>query len=388
MKILILICLLIPVSCMQGHLAQPIQEMQTIPFSFDSELIIIEAEVNDIKGRFLFDNGFSLSGLNEEFAERAGIKLNRTLSIRDANDKRAQLRAGNIQKLSIGQAEFINTGTYIVDTNLFLPCDPIDGVIGASVINKINWKIDFANHNLSLSSNHFEREGIKIDFNIAGNNSSLTKLNVNGASLHTKIDLGYQGSMGIRKQKYAEYFADEQAQQAIGITSLSATGLGNADTVYTFLNQVISHKEYELPIPAEINLSQNKKYDASIGVGYFKNYTVVIHSDEEHYYLDPINEKVHASPDSSFGISLYHIDGTLKVIQKDGNDPYLSKIPLFSEVTHLDKTGTEHFPTPCTLRSFLATKKGNKEPLELHIKGVETPVMLYRREPELISFKY
>ncbi|MEM9022745.1 MAG: retropepsin-like aspartic protease [Bacteroidota bacterium] len=122
-------------------------------------LIVLEATVNGVKGRFLLDNGFSLSALNPGFAARAGIRFRGSVKLVDANKKSTQTGEATVDNVVIGQHTFLRTGFYAIDTRRFFPCDSLDGVIGASIINKINWQIDFNTQRLRLSPEPFAASG-------------------------------------------------------------------------------------------------------------------------------------------------------------------------------------------------------------------------------------
>lgn len=389
MKLFLLAFFLIPIGCIQtssfdrGRLASRVESVHKIPFSFDSELIIIEASVNGVQGRFLFDNGFSLSALNEDFARRANISLEGSSSIRDGNNKRTTLKQGTIQSLVIGEAEFIDTGSYIIDTNRFLPCDPIDGVIGASIINKINWKIDFQEKELSLSSNAFEssKEGVIVDYSISYNNSSLADFSLNDVHLSAKIDLGYQGDLKIDRDKFGYLFGGKLGRKNIGISSLSATGLGDIDTTYIIHAERATHDEQQLPVLTDVSLAGNLKYDAVMGVGYLKNYEVIINSSDQSYTLTPVPTELNVSIPLSYGISIYPVKDSFLIIQKDGHDPLLNSLPLMSKLTSIDGQDAGSITGICELKEILRAKAASKDSLRIRILGKSDVITLPFRKP-------
>jgi hypothetical protein len=157
-----------------------------LPFEYLSELIIIEAEVEGIKGKFLFDNGFTSSAISPEFAARIEVDFRSGTSVNDANNKSTSLPTGKIKETNIGGQLFKNTTYYIIDTKLFFPCDDIDGVIGASIINMINWDIDFQYMKMKLQSTPFDPEGQTIDFDVKSGNSSFIEFKVNNVDVTAK----------------------------------------------------------------------------------------------------------------------------------------------------------------------------------------------------------
>ena len=389
MKQIALLLFLIPFSCIRtsnfdaGYLAQKIDSELTIPFSFDSELIIIEASINGVNGRFLFDNGFSLSALNEDFAQRAKVTMKGSASIRDGNNNRTNLKRATIQNLKITEAAFINTGAYIIDTNRFLPCDPIDGIIGASIINKINWSINFDKQVLSLSSNAFQSDGFEIPISIAQNNSSFANFSISNINVRTKLDLGYQGQLKLKKEKFLRSFEHSLARKNIGITSLSASGLGNIDTTYAIDNQPVSSNNQQLHQAIEAELTNHLKYDARMGLGYLKNYNVVINSSGKRYVLKERNTEDAARVDKSYGVAIYPINGIYRIINIDSNRPDLRAFSLMDTVLQIDDKVMSTFSDKCEFSSYLNSKKVLSEDIVLIIEGLQNPVALSFIEPVL-----
>jgi len=246
-----------------------------VEFKVVSELIIIEAEINGVSGKFLFDNGFSLSAVNQEFADRAHIDFANSSNIRDANNRQSSKPEATVDSVNINNQVFLKTGFYQINTDAFFPCDHIDGIIGASIINKANWKINFEEVKMQISSIPFEAKGNTIDISYSDNNSSFATFSIVGIPYKCKIDMGSTSSIKLNQNFTKNSFAGLLAEKTIGITSISSNGMGKVDTLYHLSDNLsINHSGSELPIKERITIKDKLKYQGYIGINYFYSFYI------------------------------------------------------------------------------------------------------------------
>jgi hypothetical protein len=354
-----------------------------IPFDTIQNLIIIEAEINGHKGRFLFDNGFTLSAIHPDFAEKAGIDFNKSASVNDINNKKSSLEETTVASIKIGDIEFKKTGFYKIDTKKFFPCDDVDGVIGGSIINKVNWKILYRDRIIEISKNPFpipEDGGTVIDVVFNRGNSALANLTLQEEDITFKVDIGMSGEMAILKEKYAQLYEGFDVVKSDGVSSLGATGLGNIENNYNLANRInVGYQELDLPIQAKLELEQSQKYDGYVGVGYLKHYDFIVNSTENQYILTaPVAPK--QKEHFNYGINIYLINGECKIIQKNGFDPMLRDIKLMSSVAMIDDTPCTEFRSVCDLRAYMKKKSQEKSDLTIQLVENEELIVLPYRE--------
>ncbi|GAB5417679.1 MAG: hypothetical protein Crog4KO_26650 [Crocinitomicaceae bacterium] len=351
--------------------------------SFDTiqNLMIVEAEINGQKGKFLFDNGFTLSAISPDFAEKAGINFNQSARVNDINNKKSTLEETTIASVKIGDIEFRKTGFYKIDTKKFFPCNEVDGVIGGSIINKVNWKVLYRDRRIEISRKPFDvsANSYNLDIEFNGGNSALTEITIQEAEITCKVDIGMSAEMSIHA-KYVELFEGMEAVNNVGIGSLSGSGLGNSENNYDLTERVVfASSQSQLPIGAELELDESQKYNGYIGVGYLKHYNFILNSTEKQYVLsEPIvpNE----TKAENYGIVLYMIDDTCRIIQKNGFDPLLNGVPLMQAVSMIDNVKTNDFKSVCDLRDYLRKKNREKTEMVLQFYNNEEPLVLPYRE--------
>ncbi len=358
------------------------EEVVQIPFDTIQNLIIIEAEINGNTGKFLFDNGFTLSAISPDFAEKCGIEFGQSTSVNDINNKTASLEETNLESIKIGGFDFQKTGFYKIDTKAFFPCDNVDGVIGGSIINKTNWKINYRDRTIEISARPIDFQDdatvLPVKFNFA--NSAMTDIIIKGQEIPCKIDIGMSGEIAIKQAYYGPLFKGDSAIKTEGISSIGATGLGNIEYNYDIGPRIgIKTGSEELAVGAEIELEMSQKYRGYIGVGYLKHYNVILNSRKKQYVLtEPVVPQ--EDDEMSYGIILYMINDTCRIIQKNGFDPLLADIELMSAVALIDNTKTSDFRSVCDLRAYMRKKLEEKTDLILQLEDNEEPIVLPYRE--------
>lgn len=371
----------------RGRLLPTEQDRSSLSFTFENNLILLDVTINGTPGRFLFDNGFSLSALDRSFADKIGIRPDRETVLSDANSKRLSLEETTVDLIKIGEFSFANTGAYILDTKAFMPCHQIDGIIGASLINKINWEIDMENQLMTLSPQPFDGAGFRLEYSIINNNSSVLELEVAGVPLTTKIDFGKTGSLDVEAALIRQALSGSMAEATVGITSLSATGLGNIDTTYRFFNlQPLAYQQRALPLPIDMETSSKLKYDAYLGLGYFRQYHVIINSSTSEYWLSEPSELIKGET-RNYGVALYLVDGEWKIIQKNPFTPGAENLPLMEEVLEIDGQPSSLFPDICSWKEYIRSKISQQDSLTFEIASQPDKLMTFPlAEPVLMPF--
>ncbi len=353
----------------RGKLLHSSDEVYSFPFESIDGIIVVKAMVNGHEGRFLLDNGFSLCALDKAFAEKANVHFEKTGTVNDANNNRIELKESKITSVAIGPYELHKAYGNLLQTSMFLPCDSIDGVIGASFINRVNWEFDFSTRTASISSaTPTDTSGLQLSFRTGNNNISYTDLEVGNKKAKAMIDFGYQGHVQLKKELFLDQFSGKKAEVRSGIHSLSVSGLGNIDTSYIFRDVALSHQQRPLAPAAELTLKSTLKDDAVIGINYLENYRLVINNKTRTYLLQPRNAYT-PYVKQNFNASLYVIDSTIKILQLNVNDPIANELHLLQTVTTIDGLPSEQFLDVCFLKSYFQTRREQKKPVIITVDG-------------------
>lgn len=359
-----------------------------IPFEYVEGLIVIKAKVNGVEGRFLFDNGASFSCFNKDFAKKSNVAFRKRVRITDGNNNKTYVGVAKVKKIEISKAVFSKTSAYSIDTKKFFPCDAIDGIIGASIINAANWKIDFEKKKMLISLTPFNSDGLKMKMKIVSNNSSFINFNINGSLLKTKIDLGFKGELKINKYRNKLPLKGKKAEKTIGISSLSVTGLGNIDTTYIFhRNFELRYSDNTLPVSPEITLTKYLKYDARIGLDYFKKYDIIINSTTREYILSNPKSTKNMAIEKSYGIAIYTVKDVYKIIRIHPEETFSFPLKLMDEIVKIDNKTMVSFDDLCDFKDYLNEKRKNEASLLIQLKGTTENIEIPYKAPLLKTLK-
>jgi hypothetical protein len=395
-KLLILtICSIIFSKCInisqfdRGTYIPATAESTVIEFETAAGLLIINAEINGVTGRFLFDNGFSLSGINPDFAERAHISFDKQGNLKDANNNRSVNPETTVDSVIIAGHAFLNTGFYQINTNNFMPCNQIDGVIGASIINKTNWQINFGQNKIQISSTPFHNSGYELDIMYSNNNSAFTELSIQGVLYKCKIDLGSTKGIQLKSNYVMGSLDGLLIEKRIGIMSLSSNGVGKMDTTYhTKDSLLIMQGDASLPQKARVLIKENLKYAGYIGTSYLSNYTVSLNSTARKYILKRANTTQTKNSDASYGLAIYPIEDKWKIVQFNPNDSLLTGINLLSEVIMVDNVPMIDFNSICDYKNYMRNKIEHKESIVFGLNEAPRRIELTLHQPQYEEYQY
>lgn len=134
-----------------GELSAP--GVVSLPFTYTKDLILVNATVNGQEGRFLLDTGAFDSKVEHSFAEAAGLTEVTTKRVTTAQGLEDRLQVTQIAEFSLADATFKQTSAGILSFPDQSPtaCVAPQGLIGANLMRRGYWKIDYQNQQLAVS---------------------------------------------------------------------------------------------------------------------------------------------------------------------------------------------------------------------------------------------
>lgn len=350
-------------------------ESNQVEVTFAKDLIVIPAVVNGIEGQFLFDNGASACVFNPAFLQKTGTAFTDSSSVTDANTKSRKIPYGKVNQLSIGPVRFKNTRAYEVDLSPLFPCDSIDGIIGANIINRLAWEIDPRDSTLTVLSSPRKASGVAIPLDFSNNNSAITSIGVDGKVLKTKIDLGSRWALKLKTAAIPPTMADKGTVK-VGSTSQSAFGLAEPDTVAQLqYPTTITIAGTPIPKSVLIRTTNRQNYPAYLGMGFFKQFHFSFDGPGRQIYLhNRLREQ--QSPAMGYGLRIYPKDGQWQVVEKELGYPKVENIRLGAEVVKIDDREVREFADLCTWETYYKEKVANKEVLKIQFAAGPTPILL------------
>src|SRR5690606_3325537 len=125
--------------------------------------------------------------------------------------KKEDLEYVILDEITIGCVNFLNTGAAIADLkrSSVIACLDIDGIIGANLMQKAIWQIDYQNQVLRVSNtlNSFNIEnGKHIQFNQKFTGTPIVDVNLNGVvAKNVTIDTGSNDDFGFSEHTFNEF---------------------------------------------------------------------------------------------------------------------------------------------------------------------------------------
>lgn len=349
---------------------EPVQFLSETNFDFQQNHIYFKAKINGIEGTFIFDNGFTVTGLDNDFAARCGIVADSSITLADANEAEAQGKMGSAGLIQIAEVNFKNTRVAIIDTDGLPACQKVDGFIGSSVINKANWKIDFEQKLLQFSSRPFIDKGLRCAYTVSRSNRHFIEFKYEGVPFWVHIDLGSSGELELNKEAFTPIFAGLPAQMNVGASSLALFGLNAVDTFYT-LNRPFKfgYDKYLITNSPRIELQRDVEY-ARLGLGYLHQFNLIINSDAKEYILSPNKLLSSIREEKDYGVVFYPVEGQQRLVRLSACENVARLgLTLGEVVEKVDGKAIESLGDWCAIKTYIRAKANQGETLRLKIRG-------------------
>jgi predicted aspartyl protease len=163
----------------------------------------VEININNKNYKFLVDTGASVSVLSDQIFKDI-VNPNKKIKIKDALGNEEEKDVFYLD-FKIGKNQFSNFAFLKYDFSNFFKnnCSKYDGIIGANVLKKLNWKYLKKEDKLLYSKNSFTYEGFNKPARLKWFGSVPTvELKVNDYKFLVLIDTGHYGTIVLPKIVY------------------------------------------------------------------------------------------------------------------------------------------------------------------------------------------
>lgn len=348
-----------------------------LPIEVWNDLILVKAKFNGVEGTFVWDNGFYISGLDSLFIKKALVKkYDSNIEARDANNKIVELKQFLSDRFEIGKILITKTPILQVNIKSILQSQgkSIDGLIGASIINKLNWKFDFDNNFVEISDKPFIKKNSKeLPFEIIESNAHIMKININGYDLQTLIDFGYNADDISINIQGAALFQGNKASEEYGINKIGVSGLNEIDTTYVIKKnykfELAGHKFNFLP---KVSIAKSNS-NISLGNKFFRNsYNVIINCKDFKYILSNRKNPIKQNTDKSFGILLLLKENHFYIGKLTTNPNIKNKtLKIMEEVLEINNKKPSDFEDNFSLINYQKNLLNLNKSLNLKLKNGE-----------------
>lgn len=278
--------------------------VETIPFEWRKELIVIKARLNSdtTQREFIFDTGAFNSKVESDLTNTLGLEVITEKTNSTASGISQKIEVVRIDSLQLGGTTIYNIGagklTYAPTSAS--PCIAANGIIGANLIKLAHWKIDYENQLMHFSDAPFEvEEGsyvLPFERPLLSGTPKIS-LEIDGKKVENILfDVGYNGSL-ILPLSVASHFENNESKI---ILDQSTTGIYGSNTDSLLVkNLTVGVGGFETKMPVEFS-SLNK---ALLGNEFLKHFTVIINYDKKEIYLQK-QQEVHIAAPNNFSVAI------------------------------------------------------------------------------------
>lgn len=281
----------------KGTVAQKEYDIQ-IPFEYDLGLIFLNVQIEGNDYRFLLDSGSS-NVISKDLAEKLNLQVVSNSDLEDSQNAASEVEFTTIGNIKIGELDYLNTGAAIIDLNASedIACLKIDGLIGANLMKKSIWKIDYQNKLIQLTNSvdsvKIPSSSKKVPFFTELTGSPIIDVLVDGTEEKNVIlDLGSNGGFSLSMETYRALLNDHPSVSQISSYGVSSSVLNDSNELnarfYDVFPEEVSFGEVEVN-NLKISFSENE-HTSTIGSAFLENFEVILDWSDYELILVKKNE--------------------------------------------------------------------------------------------------
>jgi predicted aspartyl protease len=365
--------------------------IEEIPFEYNNGQIFIDVEISKKKYKFIFDTGNDLTILNKNLLNEVNYKSKKVgNTITDANQAKNYSEYIALENIKLGSINFLNTGATTMNLSHFKEiygCIEFDGIIGANLMRKAKWQIDYGKKIIRFTNNienlTFNKKSFVFDMNSGNYGSFKIALSLNGVTEKFTFDTGYSGKISANKSLLDKINTNNNLDYTIqnGLTSIVAFGKSSGKSYYTNIQKIkFGAKEFNNQI---VRFSENSSN--LIGNEFLKNYVATIDWDKEKTYLDPTTE-IKSETLSVFELLIApnFIDNSIQVYNSWEDHKLDNQIEVGAKISTINNIDVSKFSRE-ELCDFWTNKRGvifDKETIEIELddKSVKRNIILTKKQ--------
>jgi predicted aspartyl protease len=306
----------------KGEVAQK-NFKEEIPFETRAGLIVIKATVNNKEYHFIYDTG-ATNCVTKEVAEELKLKPVIDQTAVDAEGKKGGIQFAMLDEIRLGKISFANTAAAIIDLKAVpeLACLGVDGLIGANLMRKACWQIDYVKQTLvfsdDLKSLIVPSNAFSFEFSSLISGTPVVEVEVTGEKSKDNVfDTGSSGEITLSAPTLKNILKKDKSfkfLRGIGSSSAGLYGKGN-DTNYIARTENVKMGALTLTN----HVVEFKRDKGNLGSGFFKDYVVTMDWNQKKIWFVP-------QPDTkqkweTFGFGLTKADKKLLVSYLIENSP-------------------------------------------------------------------
>lgn len=312
-----------------------------LPIEIWNDCILVKMDINGVTGWMIWDSGFSTSALDATRASRAKLGMGKRLSEGvDANGKLITLPIHIARRARVGGIRIDDSPFARIDLQqIFGPTPKPIGILGSSIIRKLNWQFDFDREVVTVSTKRREADGPRLRFFYDEMNVPRILLGINGHAGYAIVDFGYTGDFVGIPMGAASAFGSAKRSKVTGFASSSVGGLANQADGYVISDYRLTLGEDQVHVPTDMRAFLDGSSDAALlGNRFFRRFNTVLNGPDGQIILAPRARALEPMPRKQFGFTIGMHEGKAVVLTR-GNNPNVTRhpdLPLLAEVAAIN----------------------------------------------------
>lgn len=359
-----------------------------INFESKAGLPIISVNINGIEANFLFDTG-ALNVISIELAAQLNLSPIYTGYVSDSDGRKEIQEYVSIDQITIDSIDFLNNVAVVADLNASKvnSCFEIDGIIGANLLRKVFWKIDFETESIyfsdSLTHLKTSNDWNTIDFTPTSSGTPIIQLELNENKIADLIfDTGYSGNILVPKKAFAaidssQFLKDKTYR--IGGASSSIYGVKTT-------NDSTTYAKVEKTRTGDVNLSDNillfSGNSGLIGARFLANYTCILDWSAHQILIKPITSPSENRLET-FGFTTFLNDTSVFVASIFQDSDAWDTLKIGDEILEINGVNYQHLTSTALCELYMSgiLNFTNIDTLEITVNRNDTrlPILLEKR---------
>lgn len=263
---------------------------EEISFESRAGLILLKVQVNKKDYNFIFDSG-APNCVTKELAQELNLKPVVGQKAVDAEGKTGGIEFVQVSEITLGKITFLNTAAAVIDLKQVpeLACLKVDGLIGANLMRKACWQLDYVKKTIVFSGNfdslRVPPTAASMAFSPELSGTPIVEVELENLKVGGNIfDTGSTGNITLSALAFKKLQKQDPSLKYLkGVGSNSAGLYGQGfDTSYL---AKINLKMGSLALPARV--AEFKRDKGNLGSDFFKEFVVTMDWNQRKIYFVP-----------------------------------------------------------------------------------------------------
>lgn len=315
--------------------------LEEIPFDLVNGLIVLQVNIQGEKYRMIFDTG-APNLISKELADELDLSIILKSRVTDSQGNAQALPYSKLDSIKIGNLLFEDFGVIIADWSNVpqLVCFEIDGLIGANLMRRAYWQVDYEQKVLRVS-NELEKfqlpaDTISIPFTTTTQGTPHVDMEIGDLKFNNlTLDLGSNKDISFSRGMLRKLQKEHNVNSTWGLGYGSAGLYGQVkDTIRQFvLPEFTMNSNLFSPMVVTATGGGN----GAVGNGFFKNFLVTLDWEQNMVYLSRPKE-LSQTEFHSYGLSFSFVDNQFQVGFIYNNSPAeRAELKLGQRILRLEK---------------------------------------------------